>query len=425
MPPWSPLARRLAGGRLVRNTGIALGGQIGRVLLQGAYFVVVARVLGVSGFGAFAGTVALVALVAPFGSLGAINLMISNIVTEPSSAARQFATAVAVTAASGVVFAAALSGVAQWVAPVGVAWWMVLCVAGGDMLGTRLLELAGAVHQAQDRMEQVAVLPLLLHSARLAAVLALAALASTPDLGTWSVLYLIASLVVTVPVLLVTRARVGGGRPDWAQYAVQWRQGVLFAVSFSAQSVYNDIDKAMLGRLATLEATGIYTAAYRLVDLAYVPMRALLAASYARFFREGAGGLRATVAFSRRLAKPGLGYCLFASVALLAGADVVPVLLGDEYADAVTALRWLSIIPLLKGVHYLAADALTGAGQQGARTAFQIGVAVLNVGLNLWLIPRYSYAGAIAASLVCDLALGISLWGLVATRLRRRGPARA
>src|SRR6185295_10518458 len=105
------------------------------------------------------------------------------------------------------------------------------------------------------------------------------------------------------------------------------------------QTVYNDIDKAMLGRLGTLEATGIYTAAYRVVDMAFTPMRAILSASYTRFFRTGRRGLANTVAFSKQIAKPGLGYCLFASVALFFGADLIPWLLGSSFDDSVGAVR--------------------------------------------------------------------------------------
>lgn len=406
-------------GRLLRNTGTAFGGQVGRVLLQAAYFVVLARTLGVTGFGAFAGTVALVSLVAPFGSLGSLNLMIANIVRDPASAARQFATALAVTAGSGVLLAAAVAAAGHWVAPAAVAWWMLLCIAGGELLGTRLLDVAGAVHQARDRMGPTAAFPLVLYGVRLLAAVGLSAAVASPDLGVWSVLYLVGSLAVTGPVLVLTRRHLGGGLPDWGRYRSQWREGLLFAVSFASQSVYNDIDKTMLARLGTLEATGIYSAAYRLVDMAMVPMKALLAANYTRFFREGAHGLPGAVGHSRRLATPGLGYCLVASAALVAGADLVPIVLGEAYEPAVAALRGLALLPLLKGVHYLAADALTGAGQQGARSVVQIGVAVLNLGLNAWLIPLFSWRGAVAASLVCDLVLGACLWSLVAVRLRR------
>lgn len=418
--PVIQIVRRLRSKAMVRNTGSMLVNQLGRVALQGAYFVIISRTLGVAGFGAFAATVALVALLAPFGSLGAINLMIRHIAKDPSRASGQYATAIAVTAGSGVCLAVLLTGLSQWVAPSSIAWWTVLCIAGGDLLGARLIEVAGAVHLARERMFRTAMFPLILHAARLVAAVVLLASPLRPTPGVLAVLYLVASLLVTVPILARTRAYVGPARPDLAAYRAEWRDGLLFAFSLSAQSVYNDIDKVMLGRLGTLEAVGVYAAAYRIVDMAFTPMRALLAASYARFFREGALGLRSTLRFTRQIAKPGLAYCIFVSFALFVLASLVPLVLGAEYEESVDALRGLAILPLLKGIHYLAADSLTGAGMQGTRTVFQVIVAGLNVGLNLWLIPKYSWRGAVAASLISDGLLALTLWCVVLKRTRSR-----
>ena len=63
-----------------------------------------ARVLGVDGFGAFAGVVALAALVSPFASLGAINLLVKHVSTGSRSAAVQFSNGVLVTVVAGGAF---------------------------------------------------------------------------------------------------------------------------------------------------------------------------------------------------------------------------------------------------------------------------------------------------------------------------------
>ena len=63
---------------------------------------------------------------------------------------------------------------------------------------------------------------------------------------------------------------------------------IFFSVSSSAQSIYNDIDKTMLGRLSTMADTGIYGAAYRFIDVSMTPVRSLISAAYPRFFKIGA-----------------------------------------------------------------------------------------------------------------------------------------
>ena len=78
--------------------------------------------------------------------------------------------------------------------------------------------------------------------------------------------------------------------------------------------------------------------------------------------------------------------------------------------NAVGAIRWLSLIPFFRSVHYFAADALTGAGHQGLRSAVQVFVALFNVLLNFWLIPAYSWRGAAWSSLASDGLLMVLLW---------------
>jgi O-antigen/teichoic acid export membrane protein len=115
---------------------------------------------------------------------------------------------------------------------------------------------------------------------------------------------------------------------------------------------------------------------------------------------------------------------LAAAAALYLVAPVLPGILGDGYRDAIVAVRWLAILPLLKAIHYFGADALTGAGHQGYRTVVQVSIAVVNVALNLWLIPLHSWRGAAVATLVSDALMGVAIWGLVwylgrhASRLR-------
>ncbi len=208
------------------------------------------------------------------------------------------------------------------------------------------------------------------------------------------------------------------GRPKIALSHIrrQGFEGFTFSTGLSAQTIYNDIDKTMLARLGTLEATGIYAAAYRMIDVAFIPVRALLNAAYPGFFRSGKEGIRGTLRYSRSLLIRIVPYSLFAFAALMIGASIVPRILGVQYAHVTEALRWLSLLPILKTLHYFAADALTGAGYQGIRTAVQIGIAVFNVLLNFWIIPAYGWRGAAWSSLASDGLLAALLW-LIAIRL--------
>src|SRR5262249_5212652 len=138
----------------------------------------------------------------------------------------------------------------------------------------------------------------------------------------------------------------------------------------------------------------------------------------ARFFQHGAQGIGASIRFARRLLGGSVAYSAAAAVGLFALAPLAPRVLGGEYRLSVEAVRGLALLPLLRAVHYLGADALTGAGRQGVRTSLQLVVAGVNVILCVYLIGRYSWQGAAWASLASDGLLAVLVWG-AALRLRQ------
>jgi O-antigen/teichoic acid export membrane protein len=150
-----------------------------------------------------------------------------------------------------------------------------------------------------------------------------------------------------------------------------------------------------------------------------IPILAVVGASYAHFFRNGAIGIRGSLAFAKRIVPFAGVYGFLATAGVWLVAPLIPLFLGEEYGDAINALRWLSPIIFLKSLQFFAADTLTGAGLQGTRSALQIFAASANGILNFWLIPLYSWKGAAWSSLATDGALVFCLWGLVWFYARR------
>jgi O-antigen/teichoic acid export membrane protein len=186
------------------------------------------------------------------------------------------------------------------------------------------------------------------------------------------------------------------------------REGWHFAFGQSAQMAHLDLDKALLPRLASLEAAGIYTAAFRFAAVAYLPLNAFESAIYPRFFQAG----QRSLAEARRFAEQTL--CVTAVYGLVAAAClwvVAPWLLrfslGHDFAGSVAALRWLAVLPLLQSLYLPLADALTGSGRQAWRTGGQLGALLVSAGLNWWLIPQAGWRGAAWAMIVSHVVFGI------------------
>lgn len=407
---------------LAANTLWMGAGQVLRTGVQSVYFVLIARALGVEGYGAFVSVVALVAIAAPFSGLGTGSLLIKHVARAPGSFRRQWGRAIASIFLSGTLLLLLAVGGATLFLPRSIPIALVLTVGIADLLFARLSDISGQAYQALQRMHRTAQVQLLLSPFRLAAAVLLSAAVSSPTALQWGLLYLASSALASgIAVVLVSR-ELGAPEFSLSHLGDELKDGAFFSVSLSAQTVYNDIDKAMLARLSTLEATGIYAAAYRLVDAAFLPVSSLIVSTYARFFQHGVDGMRATTRLALRLARLASLYGVFAGAALWFVAPYLPLLLGEEYRNVAMAIRWLSVLPVLKSIHYFGANALTGAGYQGLRTAIQVGIAFLNIVLNLWLIPRYSWQGAAAASIASDALLAVSVWTVV-WAIGRRVPA--
>ena len=204
-------------------------------------------------------------------------------------------------------------------------------------------------------------------------------------------------------------------------------EGFYFSVGTSAATLYNDVDKIMLAKFSSFTATGIYAAAYRIIDVSMAPVRSLATAAYPRFFEKGMGGLRSTYPYALRLMSRTSAYGILVFAGLWLSAPLLPHVLGPGYANAAQALRLLSLLPLLRCLHTPLADSLSGAGRQRTRSLLQVVVAVVNIVLNFAVLPRYGWLGACYTSLASDTLLVVVLWAatLYGTRGEQEAAAHA
>ena len=396
-------------------------GQGVRLAIQALYFTVIARSLGVQSYGAFIGAVALVGVFCPFASAGRGNILVQNVARDRSVFPRMWGAALLTTISCGMILIGLVTLVSFYVLPASIPTRLVISVAFSDVIGMNLITIAGQAFQAFEQMNIMAMLNVLVSTARLIAILVLSYYSHAPSPLQWGYAYSSSTACVSVIACLLVCVKLDRPLVAFPQSLREIRQGLYFSFGLSAQTIYNDIDKTMLARLSTLSATGIYGAAYRIMDVSFAPVSALLYAAYPNFFRKGAKGITSSLSYAKPLLVRSIAYAVVVAVTILLCAGLVPHVLGEQYRDTAEALRWLAVIPILKAIHYFLSDALSGAGHQGIRSAIQVAVAMFNILINLWLIPRYSWRGAAWSSVASDtlLALSIAVCALSLTRLDR------
>jgi O-antigen/teichoic acid export membrane protein len=417
------ISKWLPGSELKRNTLWVMLGNGVKLIIQAVYFVIIARSLGPEQYGAFVAVVAIAAILSPFVGLGTSNLIIRNVVRDRATFSTSLGNGLFVTLGSGFCGLALISS-CRFLLPQSIPWTVLLLVASSDLILGRLTDLCAFAFGALENFRTLAQINVYSSLTRLIGLLILVSIVHHPTAAQWAIVYLLTTAAVSVGAVAAVFTSLG--RPSLAlpQLRRDLLEGFYYSAGQSAQSVYNDIDKTMLARFGDLSATGIYGAAYRLIDVSLVPVKSVLSAAYPGCFRAGQEGVSGSVKYMKRLLPKPLGFAVIIVMSLFLCAPVLPHILGKEYTNTVTALRWLALLPLLKTFHFFFADALTGSGYQGLRTMIQFVVAAVNVLVNLWIIPAYSWRGAAWSSLGCDGLLAC-LYAVALVSLSRRQERRS
>lgn len=397
---------------MARNAGWLMAGQGAGLLLQVAYFIILARLLGAVQYGIYAGAFAFTGLVAQYGGLGTGTVFLRYV----SGDRREFSVywgnilAVTLVAAGSLIVLLRIVG---WRVLNPASASLVLLAAVANCLCGQLTLESSRIFQAFEQMRTTAVLNLLTNLLRTIAAAGMLLVLGRASAWQWAAASATVSAIGALLAAGTITARFG--RPEFhpALFAKRGPEGLGYAFATSTASVYNDLDKTMLSHYGLNLANGIYTMAYRVIDVATIPILSIRDAAMPRLFQRGRSNLAASAELSYRLLRRAAPIGVAASVAVFLAAPLIPRILGPGFAESVAAARWLCLIPAFRGVHQMTGSALTGAGLQSYRTNAQLTAAALNFGLNLWLIPRFGWYGAAWSSLATDAALGGMNWGLL------------
>jgi len=382
---------------------------------QALYFILIGRTLGSREYGAFVGVVALVNVLTQFSSLGMEMILVRNISRDRRSFAATWGTSLRVSFYGFLVLLLISLVVGRLILKPGLCE-LIPYIALSDALFGKVTQLASRAFQGAGQLAYTAKLTALTNITRAGAALLLFVFALLhnlhADVQLWTKIYWLSSLI-TAMIAFVAITKVLGWPKIKKISRRELMDGLSFSLSSSSISIYNDIDKTFLVSSGQVYAAGIYAAAYRIIDVASLPIYAMFTAASPQFFRRGEDGIRNSMPLVNKLLERAIPYGALLAVGLFLVSPLLPYLFGSSFRESIMALRWLCLLPLLRGLHYAWGTAITGSSSQWYRTATQISAALLNLGLNAWFIPHWSWRGAAIASLLTDGALAASNWMMV------------
>jgi O-antigen/teichoic acid export membrane protein len=189
--------------------------------------------------------------------------------------------------------------------------------------------------------------------------------------------------------------------------------GLPLTVAFAFSYVVSTSDRLLLGWLAGADAAGLYAAGYDLAQTAVLGL--LLPISLASFplavqAMESGGPEEAATEMTRNLIMlSAVGLPAAAGLAILAP-NITHVLLGARFrGTAVQVLPWIAFAGLCIALVELHFNRAFQLSKQTGRQLYPYGAAaILNIVLNIYLIPRFAVMGAVYATM-CAYVVAVAL----------------
>jgi O-antigen/teichoic acid export membrane protein len=335
-------------------------------LVSAATFVLLARGLGVNNFGLLMIMQALSQLAADLVALGAGDMLVRRVSRDLEQHRSALGHALIMTVVTSIPLAVALSVLAVFFYPpigtITIGTFMV-----GELSGNGLVSLAECSFIGHSLINGANIIRLASVTSKLALAIVTIYVLHVTSLANWMVIQGVGTLLMGIICTGYVIIRFGMPIPifQWSEL----RRGTLLAIGQTAGSVQYNMDRIMLGLVAAPSIVAVYSAANRVILAALIPVMGIMRNLYAGFFNAGAEGILA----ARRHAFTNLPKVVLVAAATMIGlvlaADIVAALLGRGFEDTAHILRWLSAIPLLRGIQLLLADTLTGSDHQLWRTS--------------------------------------------------------
>lgn len=352
-----------------------------RLFVQAGTLLLVARMLGPEGFGAFAGVAALAVLLGVLSSFGTHLVLLGEVSKVPARRGEVLRYAVPLTLLCGNLLLLIYLFIGTFaLREAGVSLSVLLVVGIADILLQPLFVLPATEHLALGRTARSQLLMNLPLALRMVAAGAVFLIQPADPLIAFSYGYLISSVLA----LGVALATMPAPWPRPSSWRLPNRTELRFASSHAMLALTAtgpaELDKALATKLLPLSDSGLYASAARIMGTVTLPVIALMFSALPRLFREASD-------CSERSAR--LLYCIFVATfaysVLLSAlmwliAPVFVQVFGGEYRGITQMIHWLCLAMPGMALRIAAGSVLMAIGRPWMRAGFEAaGLAVLVV----------------------------------------------
>jgi O-antigen/teichoic acid export membrane protein len=396
----TPSARR----RVASNTAVQLAGK-GVVLALGLVSIaVLTRYLGPGDYGRYTLALMYMQLFGVLADVGLFTTVVREISKNPSRTEQLVGNTLTLRlllSLAVIALAAAVSLVLPYDREVRVA----IVLAGGPLLFGMLATTFEAVLQSRLRMSRAVIADV----AGRAVALGLTVLVAALDLGFYPVLGAAAggALATLVVIWLLTR------RVTTVRFRVEpavWRALLVSALplglALAINAVYFRADTLIISLYEPYAQVGLYTLAYRVLELTLV-LGTILLNTTSPLLSEAVARDEPR---ARRMIELSTDAFVILGVPLIVGGlllapEVIELAGGEEFGGAAEPLRILLAAGALAWVNGVFGYALIAKERQASALWLNLSALVFNIGLNFLLVPLYGIVAAAVVTLASELLI--------------------
>ncbi len=203
-------------------------------------------------------------------------------------------------------------------------------------------------------------------------------------------------------------------RVDFRKLTIKrhFRETWIYFIPTIATSIYTVLDKTLIGVITGNDyQNGYYEQATKIINMiktvVFSSLNSVMSARISYLFSE-----RRDDEIHRRISRSMsfiflLGYgCTFGLLGV--AGRFVPLFFGDSYKPVADMLYLMSPLILIIGIsNCLGSHYYTPAGLRKKSTKFIVAGAIVNLCLNLLLIPKHGATGAVVASVIAELVITV------------------
>lgn len=388
---------------ILRNSAFLLSGQVIAKVFSLFSLIVLARHLGVEGFGFYGRMMAYLTLAATLADAGMGTVTIRDVAQDhrcgPRYCSQSFILRMLLTLPAYA--ALAVFGAAQ---PSPSAAFFL--VAGLFLFPEALRKLGISLLTAYEQIHLVAVVEVLSILLRYLPffVVILFGLTVQAAFGLLVPAWLVIAALTTVFSLRACRLHWWPNAVNWPQFRHILYEAYPFGVLTLLSVVYFKIDILMLGGMQGDMAVGFYEGAYKFVEAPFfipVSIVNVLLPVMSRTFTDDRDAYAKIYRHATRL----LGIAILPVVLLVSffSRDVILLVLNESYLPSAPALSVVIWALFWMFVNAPVGNLIATSRNMHAFLPYAFGSVVFNIVLNAILIPRYSFLGACIATLLTEM----------------------